>query len=89
MGASGRRQPDRLWVWVLVLILAPVVVFLTFADQVGRCEDPAPGVDAIGCAVEPAVGMPAAIAIAIACLVLLALAVIRVILLSLRRAGAA
>jgi hypothetical protein len=46
-------------------------------------------VDAIGCVVEPTVGMPGAIAISVVCLVLFTVAVIKVILLSLRRAGVA
>ncbi|MFE6736713.1 hypothetical protein [Microbacterium sp. NPDC057650] len=86
---SGSAARRRLWPWILVLILAPIVVFLTFADQVGSCETPPPGSDSMGCTVGPAVGLPGAFFIGAVCVALFALAVIKVILRSRRRAGAA
>lgn len=86
MGAAKRTA---LWPWVLVLLLAPIVVVLTFADQVGYCETPPAGSDVMGCTVGPAVGMPGAIFIAVVCVALFTLAVVKVILRSLRRAGVA
>ncbi|GAA2863078.1 hypothetical protein MIAR_24240 [Microbacterium arabinogalactanolyticum] len=82
---AGERT--ALWLWIVLVIVAPVIAILTFGVQVGRCEDPHPGSDAGSCALGPAVGMPGAILIAAVCVALFTLAVIRIVLLSLRRAG--
>lgn len=76
-----------MWPWIALVIVTPAVVFLTFAMQTGSCETPTPGTDSLGCSTGPVVGMPGAIAIGVVCVALFTLAVIRIVLLSLRRAG--
>lgn len=75
------------WPWIAVLIVAPIVVLFTFAWQVGWCEDPPAGHDSMGCYVQPQVGWPGAILIAVVCAALIVLAVVMLVRRSVRRAG--
>lgn len=81
------EERPALWPWVLVLVGAPMIVFLTFAVQSGQCASPAAFSDSLGCATGPTVGWPGAVLLAVACTVLFTLAVIRLILIRLRRPG--
>ncbi|WP_336646806.1 hypothetical protein [Microbacterium sp. USHLN186] len=73
MEAEKRRGA---WPWAAVLVLAPIVVLMTFGMQAGRCVDYADGAGLeSSCESGPAIGWPGAVLVAVLCTALCVLAV--------------
>jgi hypothetical protein len=86
--SMSTRERMALWPWIVVVIVAPVVMLVTYGSQVGRCADytAESGLESF-CESGPQVGWPGAILIGVVCVALFVFAVIRLALRSRRRAG--
>ena len=80
---AGERT--ALWPWVLLVIVAPVVAFLSIGMQTGYCMDAAPGSGAEShCVTEPVLGPGVIIALAF-CGLLTAVAIYRIVRIAIER----
>lgn len=77
-----RDLVDKRWarasVWLLVALGAGLGILLVWGFQTGVCVD-GPGPDASGCTTGPAIGVPGAVVVTVACAGVMALAVRRLV----------
>ena len=82
---AGERT--ALWPWIVLVIVAPVVAFLSVGMQSGYCVDAVPGSGAESfCVTEPVLG-PGVIIVLAFCGLLTAVAIYRIVRIAIARRG--
>jgi hypothetical protein len=82
MDAGGRKP---LWPWILLVIVAPVIAFLSVGMQTGYCIDAAPGSGAESyCVTGPVIG-PGVIILFVLCGLLTTFAIYRIVRIAVAR----
>ncbi|MGQ7311512.1 hypothetical protein ACUOFU_07400 [Microbacterium arabinogalactanolyticum] len=81
------EERTALWPWIVLVIVAPVVAFLSVGMQSGYCVDAAPGSGAESfCVTGPVLG-PGVIIVLAFCGLLTAVALYRIVRIAIRRRG--